>query len=183
MSSEIYRSSRAFITPDTLPEAYPILRGVRLPADGYILGLITGALEELTHEEYWEQTTGVSSSEAAGYFSALLEKLLDGSDLPSGGDAMPLGILAPYGKNVPPAGWLPCTGLIYNRVDWPDLYAFLPAFYIVDADSFKTPSLYYSLPRQQGYADSMAYQPVYPSLIWQNNFGIFEVHWIIKATN
>lgn len=34
-----------------------------------------------------------------------------------------------------------CNGMIYNRVDWPNLYAVLPAAYIIDADQFVTPDL------------------------------------------
>lgn len=34
-----------------------------------------------------------------------------------------------------------CDGSIYNRVDYPDLYAVLDAAYIIDADSFKVPDL------------------------------------------
>lgn len=36
---------------------------------------------------------------------------------------------------------LPCDGAIYNRVDYPELYAALDSVYINDADTFHTPNL------------------------------------------
>lgn len=37
---------------------------------------------------------------------------------------------------------LVCNGMIYNRVDYPDLYAVLNPVYIIDADQFITPDLF-----------------------------------------
>lgn len=40
-----------------------------------------------------------------------------------------------------PAWTLLCDGDIYDRVDYPDLYAALDAAYIIDADTFTVPDL------------------------------------------
>lgn len=42
---------------------------------------------------------------------------------------------------VAPAGCLLCDGDVYDRVDYPELYALLPAVFIVDANQFRVPDL------------------------------------------
>lgn len=41
-----------------------------------------------------------------------------------------------------PAGWeLPCDGAVYDRVDYPDLYAVINPVFIIDPDTFAVPDL------------------------------------------
>jgi len=47
-----------------------------------------------------------------------------------------------YFATTPEGGeWLLCDGSPHSRADYPDLYARLPAFYILDADNFSVPNL------------------------------------------
>lgn len=52
-----------------------------------------------------------------------------------------IGMIIPHVLSVFDAVCLPCDGAIYNRVDYPLLYAALDPALIVDADTFKTPNL------------------------------------------
>lgn len=58
-----------------------------------------------------------------------------------GDDWSVIGNVIPYATQNAPAHTLPCDGAIYNRVDYPLLYAALHSAFIVDADHFKTPDL------------------------------------------
>lgn len=52
-----------------------------------------------------------------------------------------LGMIVPFVTEDPASGVLPCDGSVYLRVDFPDLYAVLDPFFIVDADHFNVPDL------------------------------------------
>lgn len=51
------------------------------------------------------------------------------------------GMIFPVVTAEPPAGTLACDGSVYDRVDYPALYAVLDAVFIIDADSFFVPDL------------------------------------------
>ena len=44
---------------------------------------------------------------------------------PAGGQAIPVGLVAWFGKASPPPGWLACEGQAFSSVTYPDLYAYL----------------------------------------------------------
>lgn len=52
-----------------------------------------------------------------------------------------VGFIRPYITTDPPDNTIPCDGGIYNREDFPLLYAVIDAVFIVDADHFTTPDL------------------------------------------
>jgi len=52
-----------------------------------------------------------------------------------------LGTIFPFATQDPPPNVLPCDGATYLRVDFPDLYAVIDPFFIVDADRFSVPDL------------------------------------------
>lgn len=52
-----------------------------------------------------------------------------------------LGMIYPTVLTTLPPNMLPCDGSSYLREDYPDLYAILPAVFIVDEDNFITPDL------------------------------------------
>lgn len=52
-----------------------------------------------------------------------------------------VGFIRPYITTNPPDNTVPCDGGVYNREDFPLLYAVLDAVFIVDADHFTTPDL------------------------------------------
>lgn len=52
-----------------------------------------------------------------------------------------IGLIIPFVTADPPLGVLPCDGSEYLREDYPELYAVLDTFYIVDSDHFSVPDL------------------------------------------
>lgn len=52
-----------------------------------------------------------------------------------------IGHIVAYATTSPPANVLPCDGATYLRVDYPEVYAVLDSFLILDADNFMTPDL------------------------------------------
>lgn len=52
-----------------------------------------------------------------------------------------IGAIVPYITTEPPLGTLPCDGSIYERDEWPALYAALDNQYILDPNHFQTPDL------------------------------------------
>jgi len=50
-----------------------------------------------------------------------------------------IGLIFPFATTNPPDGCLVCDGSIYNRVDYPGLYAVLASAYILNADQFIVP--------------------------------------------
>jgi len=51
------------------------------------------------------------------------------------------GLIMPICTQAIPAGMLLCDGTIYQRADYPNLYATIDLAYIIDADSFMVPDL------------------------------------------
>lgn len=60
---------------------------------------------------------------------------------------VPIGSVLPFVGTVVPDNAIICNGATRNRVDWPELYAVLPANLIVDADKFRVPNMNASFPR------------------------------------
>jgi len=85
---------------------------------------------------YWQWTKegGISPSNWDD-IQALIDKTLDQLMTPRIGD------IVMYTTADAPQFSLPCDGEEYARTDYPDLYAVLDAGYIVDSDTFVTPSL------------------------------------------
>jgi microcystin-dependent protein len=55
---------------------------------------------------------------------------------------MPIGSVIPIAVTTVPSYALVCDGTVYQRVDYPDLYAILSPLFIIDADSFRVPDLF-----------------------------------------
>lgn len=66
------------------------------------------------------------------------------------GVPIPIGMILPYISFTPPDGFLYCDGEEYLRVDYPLLYAVLPAIWIIDADNFEVPDLQSKFSRGAG---------------------------------
>lgn len=93
-----------------------------------------GQLLELTESWNWEQTTGITVSETTDLMQEMFDEF-------SVGSYCMIGSLIHYVTNSPPTGVLLCDGTQYLRVDYPDLYADLPASLIIDADNFIVPDI------------------------------------------
>lgn len=111
-----------------------ICRRVRIPNDLAIIEAVNGALTELTKPYNWEQEGSDTPDETAALMLLMYREYF-------GSDACMIGAVFPYATANPPDGCLPCDGAIYNRVDWPRLYAALDPVYQVSADQFQVPEL------------------------------------------
>ncbi len=123
-----------FITPSVLPPAETYCRRLSIPLNVEYLALVAGALDELTYEDSFEQVTGITPAQAAAAFL----KMFDGFTFD--GDCM-IGQIIAYVSASAPAGVIACDGATQLRTAYPDLYAAIDPFYIIDADHFSTPDL------------------------------------------
>ena len=80
--------------------------------------------------------TDVEISEAEGN---AIEKKIDGLYVSKAAAGLPIGTVILNPCEVLPAGFLRCNGETYLKADYPELYAKLPAIYILDENSFKVP--------------------------------------------
>lgn len=67
-----------------------------------------------------------------------------------------VGKISPYMTEFPPAGTLECDGGIYNRVDFPLLYAALDTVFVIDADTFYVPDLRGRIPLGVGTGSGLS---------------------------
>jgi len=123
-----------WITPAVLPPASQYCRRLFIPGDVTWLMIVSGALDELRFADSFEQVTGITPQQAADAFQAMIDTFNEG-------DFCMIGAIVAYITTNPPLGTLPCDGATSLRVDYPALYAALPAVFIVDADHFVTPDL------------------------------------------
>lgn len=122
-----------FVTPQSTPIDKRCWR-INIPIDEQILGAILGQLNELTKASNWEQVTGITVDATTDIFKDIFDEF-------SVGSFCMIGSLIHYVTNSPPHGVLLCDGQQYLRVNYPDLYADLPASLIVDADNFIVPTI------------------------------------------
>jgi len=122
----------AYITPDVEPTDY-VFRRLVIPNDTYFLGAVNDALAELEEPKNWESVGGITAEAAAALASTMVERYFD--------EPMPIGFIGLSSTTDLPAGALYCDGALYNRVDYPQLYAAIKTDYIVDADTFNVPTL------------------------------------------
>lgn len=126
----------ALATPSTPPpQSEWVSRRLRLPNDTIWQSLVDGLLSKLLDEWYFRQSDGgLSPRETIEIFG---EIWLDYGR----SDVYQLGVVVPYMTASPPPFTIPCDGSTYDRIDYPNLYAILDPFFIIDADTFKTPYL------------------------------------------
>lgn len=122
-----------YLTPNTPPANRFICRRLRIPASADFLALVTGALASLIYEKNYEPHGSYSPADTAQAFKRML------ADMETG-DCM-IGEIKAFMRETLPDNCLPCDGSVYNRADYPDLYAVLPAMFRLDADTFVTPNL------------------------------------------
>lgn len=121
-----------FLTPETTP-AVTVCRRLFIPDSPEWLALVNGALGELMKLANWEAFGAVTPQDAANRAQEMVLDYVESSCM--------LGTVHPYLTKTPPNGCLPCNGTQYQRVDYPRLYAALPAALKLDADTFQTPDL------------------------------------------
>lgn len=116
----------AYLTPGARGNV--VTRLIAIP-EGY-LPAISGALLELACPHNWEVFGAVSRDDAADDCE---EAWLNMTSL--------VGMVLPYANDNVPDYLLPCDGSVYQRADYPNLYAVLSSVFQIDEDTFKTPDL------------------------------------------
>lgn len=126
-----------YLTPETIPGDV-ICRRLRIPNNIDILGAVTGALAELTKLRNWEQFGAITPAQISEAMTEMLAEF-------TGDNACMLGTIMSFIGNALPSHLLICNGTIYQRVDYPDLYALYVGVaggaLIVNADQFRVPDL------------------------------------------
>jgi len=181
MSDERHRKGWQWLTPDELPEDRPLLRGMYLPADSFILGAVTGALELLTEAENWETYGSETPDDTAEYFRALLEEFLAGIEPPEDNGMVPIGAVIAWWSTTPPDGFLRCDYTLYDKDDYPDLYAQLPDHLKISEATFRTPNLIYAALYGYGAADIQAWQTFATRAASGTVWPFAKCIWIIRA--
>jgi microcystin-dependent protein len=105
-----------------------------IPLDVDYLALVAGALDELTYEDSFEQVTGITPAQAAAAFLKMFDSFT------FDGDCM-IGQIIGYVSTSAPAGVIACDGSTHLKSAYPDLYAVIDPFYIIDATHFSVPDL------------------------------------------
>lgn len=121
-----------YLTPDTIPAQFFCHR-VLIPDSLMWIANVSGALYELASPEAWQEFGAVTPEQAAEAALDILLRYYESDCL--------IGSVFPYVTLTPPQGCLECDGAVYDRVDYPELYARLDTALIIDADTFSTPDL------------------------------------------
>jgi len=125
-----------YLTPESVPDGF-VCRTITIPDSTEFLGLVTGALLTLSQVWNYEQSspTALTPDEIASIFLNIYFEFRDG------GDNCMLGAIIPSIVELSEPAYIYCNGDTRNRVDFPRLYAVLPAEFIVDDDTFILPDL------------------------------------------
>jgi microcystin-dependent protein len=121
-----------YLTPDS--QAGLTTRLLVIP--DALLHIVSGQLSYLCNEWIWERGGDMTVGDCVTACQAMLDAYYNGG-------SMLLGAVLPWAGDVNelPDYYLLCDGTVYNRVDYPALYALLAAAYIDSADTFHTPEL------------------------------------------
>jgi hypothetical protein len=123
-----------FLTPNTLPTSF-VCRTVKIPDDMEWIEIVNGALSVLTHVRNFELFGSVTPEQCAEVYTEMFWQY-------QRGETCMVGTINLYAAVTLPSGTLACDGTNHLRVDFPALYAVLPSVFIVDSNTFKTPTLY-----------------------------------------
>ena len=121
-----------WVTVDDVSPPVPVVRFIRVPV--HLVHFVNGTLFDLSRAENYVKNGNMSPAQTAGIFFDVFNDYLESTN-------MIIGLIVPYVRSSLPSNVLPCDGSTYQRVDYPSLYAVLPAFLIVDSDTFQTPDL------------------------------------------
>jgi len=122
------RDGYKFHTPDAPASLLYVCRRFTLPE--HLWPFVNGVIGELLKEYNWLQ---VGSETVANVVASFY-------DFTDYQECFMIGSIIPFVTTLP-ATCLPCNGALFNRVDYPALYALLPAYLINDPDTFFTPDI------------------------------------------
>lgn len=115
-----------WLTPDESGEE--TCRSFAIPAE--FVPFVLGAIAELEKEHNWEQFGALTPGECV----TIAKEISD-----SESECSMIGQVALFATENLPSGWLPLDGSVYDRVDYPLLYAVIDPLFIIDADTFSVP--------------------------------------------
>ena len=120
-----------WLTPDD--EIGTVYRTLAIPVP--FLSQVSGALIKLAEAWNWEEYGDMSVQDCVDAMSGMIDTYYEGNVM--------IGLVVPYAGDTAnlPDNVLLCDGAVYDRVDYPALYAVLADAYLDDADTFHTPQL------------------------------------------
>lgn len=118
-----------FLTPDAAT-GDTACRRVSVPIE--LVPYVTAAIHELTKDYNWEQFGTMTVEEAVELCTQISWDFRENSCM--------IGAMVPYAGTMP-SNVLLCDGTVYNRVDYPRLYAVLDSSLIINADTFMVPDM------------------------------------------
>jgi microcystin-dependent protein len=119
-------------------------RSFAIPTE--FLPIVRGAIAELENPYNWEEFGSLTPGECV----TIAQDIAD-----SESECSMIGQVGLFATQNLPFGWLPLDGSVYNRVDYPLLYAAIDAQYVIDADTFQTPAAEDVFPMLAGTAYSL----------------------------
>lgn len=108
---------------------------VPMPSARWFIAQVADALLSMTKDYNWELGGSVTVDEAIDVAVEMV-----------GGFEPMLGTIFCVAWDAIPSTFLECNGSMYDRVDYPSLYAVLDAAFIIDADTFRVPDLTNAVP-------------------------------------
>jgi len=100
-----------FLTPDDLPSAYTAWQ-FTLPVESPYLGLMLGAMRELTQAGNWELKGSVTEDEIIAIYEAVIASVRL---------SVNVGVVVWFAGLYPGTNWLACDGAEYDSADYPVL--------------------------------------------------------------
>lgn len=118
---------------------------------GLTCAFLLCAIAQYTGEQ-WQWTDGVANWDDIEAMTAGAENELMADVEAEEGTGLITGFIYPAALEDPPSedGFLPCTGQVYQKADYPLLYAALANNFHEDANSFRTPDLRSRIPMGDG---------------------------------
>lgn len=129
----MFRRNATYITPENTPTSNTCWR-IFLPNDEAYKAALNELITYITSKEAWVEIDGISVELASELYTEQWVRLQEDA-------CVIIGIIIPYMTASVPENCLACDGAVYNRVDYPDLYALLDTAFIIDADTFNVPDL------------------------------------------
>lgn len=111
-------------------ESGTVYRSLNIPT--WLLSHVNGALLWLTEAWNWEAFGDMTPQECADAALLMWDSYSEGNPM--------LGAIIQYATTSVPANCLACDGGTYLKADYPALYSVLAPEFIIDADTFSTPT-------------------------------------------
>lgn len=120
-----------------------------MPDDPVFFAAVMGALLQLTYDDNWVQTTGITPQQASDLASTMFDECTE-----SLGACM-TGEVTMFAGATNPSGWLDCDGATYAESAYPQLYAAIDSAFI-SGTNFTVPDLRGRIPVGQGTGSGLS---------------------------